>query len=159
MEYKLKYSKWFFYCKFCNTALLFPGLCYPHHRRRPPSAAASAPASTPAQWPIVVFFMYLFLSCCSARRFHLPHLCFDPLQGEFKPHGQRREQLVHHLLGPLADIQPGHKGQRSGYVFWRRDWRWLWPCCLILSTYLGTYANDTIIELRKQYGKAAETAA
>ena len=55
MEYKLKYSKWFFYCKFCNTALLFPGLCYPHHRRRPPSAAASASASTPAQWPIVVF--------------------------------------------------------------------------------------------------------
>ena len=96
------------------------------------------------------FFMCLVPSFLSCRRFHLPHLCFDPLQGEFKPHGQRREQLVHHLLGPLADIQPGHKGQRSGYVFWRRDWRWLWPCCLILSTYLGTYANDTIIELRKQ---------
>lgn len=96
------------------------------------------------------FFMCLVPSFLSCRRFRLPHLCFDPLQGEFKPHGQRREQLVHHLLGPLADIQPGHKGQRSGYVFWRRDWRWLWPCCLILSTYLGTYANDTIIELRKQ---------
>lgn len=96
------------------------------------------------------FFMCLVPSFLSCRRFHLPHLCFDPLQGEFKPHGQRREQLVHHLLGPLADIQTGHKGQRSGYVFWRRDWRWLWPCCLILSTYLGTYANDIIIELRKQ---------
>ena len=96
------------------------------------------------------FFMCSVPFFSSCRRFHLPHLCFDPLQGEFKPHGQRREQLVHHLLGPLADIQPSHKGQRSGYVFWRRDWRWLWPCCLILSTYLGTYANDTIIELRKQ---------
>ena len=96
------------------------------------------------------FFMCLVPSFLSCRRFRLPHLCFDPLQGEFKPHGQRREQLVHYLLGPLADIQPSHKGQRSGYVFWRRDWRWLWPCCLILSTYFGTYANDTIIELRKQ---------
>ena len=134
-------------CTYCNDDLLFPSLRYPHHPHTPLPAAASAPMSAPAGSQIVMCLVPSFLSC---RRFRLPHLCFDPLQGEFKPHGQRREQLVHHLLGPLADIQPGHKGQRSGYVFWRRDWRWLWPCCLILSTYLGAYANDTIIELRKQ---------